>query len=251
MITNQSNYIRLKDNLEYLKLKQFDLKLDEILELTKNNTMSVIEILLKLTDYEVDVKKQNVTQSMIKVANFPYNRTLEEFDFTFNKEISELEIKNIASLKFLENNQNVVFIGSSGVGKTHLATAIGRIAATSRYSTYFIKCHDLIANLKTAQAENRLEQRLKHYTKYRLLIIDEIGYLPLEKGDERLLFQLIDRRYEKKSTIVTSNIPFTEWDSLFYDEKVASAILDRLLHHAIVFPIVGNSYRLKDHIHSE
>lgn len=167
MITNQSNYIRLKDNLEYLKLKQFDLKLDEILELTKNNTMSVIEILLKLTDYEVDVKKQNVTQSMIKVANFPYNRTLEEFDFTFNKEISELEIKNIASLKFLENNQNVVFIGSSGVGKTHLATAIGRIAATSRYSTYFIKCHDLIANL-TKNSSSRKQAWAKVKTLYKV-----------------------------------------------------------------------------------
>ena len=107
------------------------------------------------------------------------------------------------------------------------------MAASSRYSTYFIKYHDLIANLKAALAENRLEQQLKHYSKYRLLIIDEIGYLPLEKGDERLLFQLIDRRYEKKSIIATSNIPFSEWATLFSDDKVASAILDILLHHAM------------------
>ncbi|KXB64074.1 IstB-like ATP-binding protein, partial [Gemella haemolysans] len=166
-------------------------------------------------------------------------------------DINELEIRNLASLNFIENNKNLIFIGNSGVGKTHLATAIGRLAASSRYSTYFIKCHDLIANLKAALAENRLEQRLKHYSKYRLLIIDEIGYLPLEKGDERLLFQLIDRRYEKKSIIATSNIPFSEWATLFSDDKVASAILDRLLHHAHVVPIIGNSYRLKDHVSFE
>ena len=251
MITNRSNYTRLKENLEYLNLKQFNLRLDEIIELTQNRTMSVIDILLKLTDYEVDVKKQNVKESMIKVANFPYNRSLDNFDFLFNSDINELEIRNLASLNFIENNKNLIFIGNSGVGKTHLATAIGRLAASSRYSTYFIKCHDLIANLKAALAENRLEQRLKHYSKYRLLIIDEIGYLPLEKGDERLLFQLIDRRYEKKSIIATSNIPFSEWATLFSDDKVASAILDRLLHHAHVVPIIGNSYRLKDHVSFE
>ena len=241
MITNRSNYTRLKENLEYLNLKQFNLRLDEIIELTQNRTMSVIDILLKLTDYEVDVKKQNVKESMIKVANFPYNRSLDNFDFSFNSDINELEIRNLASLNFIENNKNLIFIGNSGVGKTHLATAIGRLAASSRYSTYFIKCHDLIANLKAALAENRLEQRLKHYSKYRLLIIDEIGYLPLEKGDERLLFQLI----------ATSNIPFSEWATLFSDDKVASAILDRLLHHAYVVPIIGNSYRLKDHVSFE
>ena len=251
MITNISNYTRLKENLEYLNLKQFNHRLDEIIELTQNRTMSVIDILLKLTDYEVDVKKQNVKESMIKVANFPYNRSLANFDFSFNFDINELEIRNLGSLNFIENNKNLIFIGNSGVGKTHLAIAIGRLAASSRYSTYFIKCHDLIANLKAALAENRLEQRLKHYSKYRLLIIDEIGYLPLEKGDERLLFQLIDRRYEKKSIITTSNIPFSEWTTLFSDDKVASAILDRLLHHAHVVPIIGNSYRLKNHISFE
>ena len=251
MITNRSNYTRLKENLEYLNLKQFNHKLDEIIELTQNRTMSVIDILLKLTDYEVDVKKQNVKESMIKVANFPYNRSLDDFDFSFNSDINELEIRNLASLNFIENNKNLIFIGNSGVGKTHLATAIGRLAASSRYSTYFIKCHDLIANLKAALAENRLEQRLKHYSKYRLLIIDEIGYLLLEKGDERLLFQLIDRCYEKKSIIATSNIPFSEWATLFSDDKVASAILDRLLHHAHVVPIIGNSYRLKNHVSFE
>ena len=242
MITNRSNYTRLKENLEYLNLKQLNHRLDEIIELTQNRIMIVIYILLKLSDYEVDVKKQNVKKSMIKVASFSYNRTLDDFDFLFNSDINELEIRNLASLNFIGNNKNLIFIDNSGVGKTHLATEIGRLADSSRYSTYFIKCHNLIENLKATLAENRLEQQLKHYSKYRLLIIDRIGYLPLEKGDERLLFQLIDRRYEKQSIKAISNIPFSEWATLFGDEKVASAILGRLLHHAYVVPIIGNSY---------
>ena len=240
------NYLRLKENLEYLNLKQFELNLDAVLEDSIQGNGSFVDLLLKLTDHEVSVKKQNIKNAMVKVANFPYSKTLEDFDFSFN-EINEYQIRDLSTLRFLDTGQNIVFIGSSGVGKTHLATAIGRAAAMARNSTYFIKCHDLIVNLKSALAENRLEQRLKHYQKYKLLIIDEIGYLPLEKGDERLLFQLIDRRYEKKSTIITTNITFSKWGELFYDEQVASAILDRLLHHAKVISIVGDSYRLKDH----
>lgn len=115
----------------------------------------------------------------------------------------------------------------------------------------FIKCHDLIQNLKKAQLENRLETRLKHYSKYKLLIIDEIGYLPIDKEDAKLFFQLIDLRYEKRSTIFTTNSNFKEWDQIFQDTKIANAILDRILHHASVVTIVGDSYRLKDHIKKE
>ncbi len=164
-ITNRFNYTRLKENLEYINLKQCNHRIDEIIELTQNRTMSVIDILLKLTDYEVDIKKQNVKESMIKVANFPYNRSLDDFDFSFNSDMNQLEIRNLASLNFIENNKNLIFIGNSGIGKTHLATAIGRLTASSRYSTYFIKYHDLLANLKAALVENRLEQRLKYYSK--------------------------------------------------------------------------------------
>ncbi|WNZ00730.1 ATP-binding protein [Helcococcus ovis] len=110
---------------------------------------------------------------------------------------------------------------------------------------------DLIDNLKRAKIENRLEQRIKHYSKYQLLVIDEMGYLPLNEGDEKLLFQIIDKRYENKSTIITTNLNFSEWTKLFYDEKIASAIIDRLLHHATVVSITGNSYRLKEYIREE
>lgn len=248
IVKETSNYLRLKDNLEYLKLKQFTIHIDEFL--SDRNT-SLVEALLKLTDYEVDTKRINAANQMVKTAAFPALKDITSFDFTFQPSIDERQIKDLCQLGFLENNENIVFLGSSGVGKTHLSISIGIEAARQRYSTYFIKCSNLLENLKKAQDENRLEARLKHYASYRLLIIDELGYLPISEGDERLLFQLIDRRYEKKSTIVSTNINFSDWESIFYDVRIANAILDRILHHCSIIQILGESYRLKDIVKSE
>ena len=248
IVKETSNYLRLKENLEYLKLKQFSLHLDELI--AERNT-SLVEALLKLTDYEVDTKRINAANQMVKTAAFPALKDISSFDFSFQPSIDERQIKDLCSLAFLENNENIVFLGSSGVGKTHLSISIGIEAARQRYSTYFIKCSNLLENLKKAQDENRLEARLKHYASYRLLIIDELGYLPINEGDERLLFQLIDRRYEKKSTIVSTNINFSDWEDIFYDIRIANAILDRILHHCSVIQILGDSYRLKDIVMSE
>lgn len=247
-MTLQTNYQRLKENLDYLKLKQCLLHLDETIEQANTQALSHIDWLLKLSDYEVDIKRQNVINHMVKISNFPHLKTLADFDFSFQPQINEAQIRNLASLSFMEQAENIIFLGSSGVGKTHLATSLGIESSRNRRSTYFIKCHDLIQNLKRAKEEGRLEVRLKHYARYQLLIIDEIGYLPLEVGDANLLFQLIDRRYEQKSTIVTSNINFDEWSTILHDERVASAIVDRLLHHAQVISITGDSYRLKNHL---
>lgn len=247
-IKETSNYLRLKENLEYLKLKQFILHIDE--QIADRNT-SLIESLLKLTDYEVDTKRINAANQMVKTAAFPSLKDISSFDFSFQPSINERQIKDLCQLGFLENNENIIFLGSSGVGKTHLSISIGIEAARQRYSTYFIKCSNLLENLKKAQDENRLEARLKHYASYKLLIIDELGYLPINEGDERLLFQLIDRRYEKKSTIVSTNINFSDWESIFYDTRIANAILDRILHHCTVVQIVGDSYRLKDIVNKE
>lgn len=224
------------------------LHLDESITIANEQKLSHIEWLLKLTTYEVEVKRQNIVNSSVKVANFPWLKTLDMFDFTFQPQINETEIRNLASLNFISNKENIIFLGSSGVGKTHLSIAIGILAAKSSQSTYFIKCQDLIQNLKRAQRENRLEERIKHYTRYKVLIIDEMGYLPLNLGDANLLFQIVDRRYETKSTIVTSNLPFGEWVKVLHDERVTNAILDRLLHHCTVVSITGDSYRLKDHV---
>jgi DNA replication protein DnaC len=246
-----TNYQQLLHNLEYLKLKQMTLHLSEVIDFSVNNQMSLIDTLIKLTSYEIDVREQNMIQSMVKVGAFPHLKEIKDFDFNFQPSLNQHQILDFLTLRFIEKNENIVFLGPSGVGKTHLATSVGIAAAKKRTSTYFIKCHELIQNLKRARLENRLEARLKHYTKYKLLIIDEIGYLPIDAEDAKLFFQLIDMRYEKRSTILTTNVNFKSWDEIFQEPKLANAILDRILHHATVVTIVGDSYRLRNHLAKE
>ena len=139
-----------------------------------------------------------------------------------------------------------MFVGSSGVGKTHLATSLGITCAKARYQTYFITFENLITQLKKSIQENRLENRLKFYAKYRVLIIDEIGYMPIDQDTANVFFQLIAKHYEKNSTIITTNMPFSKWGEFFGSATLANAVLDRLLHHSTVISIKGPSYRLKD-----
>ena len=162
---------------------------------------------------------------------------------------TELIVIHPVSTKKLNYTQNH-YVAISKQTFKHPAMDIEKIAK-KRYSTYFIKCHDLIMQLKKAKLENRLEARLKHFFKYKLLIIDELGYLPIEKDDAKLFFQLIDKRYEKRSTIITTNINFNSWDEVFFDPVIANAILDRVLHHAHVVNITGKSYRLKKYTDQE
>lgn len=250
-MNSTTNYQQLLKNLEYLNLKQMILHLNEVVDFSVNNQLSFIDTLIKLTNYEIDVREQNMTQAMVKVGAFPHRKEITDFNFDFQPSINRQQILDFLTLRFIEENENIVFLGTSGVGKTHLATSIGIAAAKKRTSTYFIKCHDLIQNLKKARLENRLESRLKHYAKYKLLIVDEIGYLPIDAEDAKLFFQLVDMRYEKKSTILTTNVNFKEWDTIFQETKLANAILDRILHHATVVTIVGDSYRLKNHLSKE
>lgn len=246
-----TNYQQLLQNLEYLQLKQMGLHLNEVLDFSVHNQLSLVDTLIKLTNYEIDVREQNMVQAMVKVGAFPHLKEIKDFDFSFQPSVNQQQILDFLTLRFIEENENIVFLGPSGVGKTHLATSIGIGAAKKRTSTYFMKCHDLIQNLKKAKLENRLESRLKHYTKYKLLIIDEIGYLPIDPEDAKMFFQLIDMRYEKRSTIFTTNVNFKTWDEVFQEPKLANAILDRILHHATVVTIVGDSYRLKNHLAKE
>lgn len=154
-----------------------------------------------------------------------------------------MDLKN---LRFIENKENIIFVGTPGVGKTHLATSIGIEAAKNRKLTYFINCNNLIGNLKKAQSENRFMNRLNHYAKYTVLIIDEVGFLPIDTEGANMLFQLINKRYENHSTIITTNKGFGKWHEIFGDITLANAILDRLLHHSHIINIAGKSYRLKD-----
>lgn len=199
--------------------------LGEVVDFSINNQLSFVEALVKLINYGIDVREQNMIYSMVKMGSFPHRKEVDVFDFEFQPSINKQQSLDFISLRFLEQKENIVFLGPSGVGKTHLATSISIAAAKKRTSTYFIKCHDLLQNLKRAKIENRLESRLKHYTKYKLLIIDEIGYLPIDPEDAKLFFQLIDMRYEKRSTTLTTNVNFKSWDEVFQDPKIANAIV--------------------------
>lgn len=250
-MSNNSIYRQTVQNLETLRLNQMKLHLDEVAQDVGTQNLSFSEGLLKLTNYEVDFKEKSAAQNMIHAAAFPFVKTLADYDFEFQPSVSEAQMQEFCTLGFLERAENIVFLGSSGVGKTHLATAIGIAAARHHNITYFVKCSSLLQQLRKAKLENRLEARLKHFNRYKLLIIDEIGYLPIDREDSNLFFQLIDMRYEKKSTILTTNINFSEWDSVFYDAVVADAILNRILHHSHVVTITGKSYRLKDFVQQE
>ena len=239
-------YNNVLNNIDELRLEKIKSCLADYLDSIKSRELTPLEILKDLTDMELEAKKVRSAKSRIGIANFPYERTIQDFDFDYQPSINKREIIDLATLRFIEQKQNILFIGSPGVGKTHLATAIGMEAAQKRYITYFISCHDLIAQLCLAYRENRLESRLRHYSKYKLLIIDEIGYLPIDKLGANLFFQLIARRYEKNSIIITTNQPFSKWAEVFDDSVIAAAILDRLLHHSTIINITGKSYRTKD-----
>lgn len=171
---------------------------------------------------------------------------MDDFDFSFQPGIHRKELLELNNLGFIERKNNIIFVGSCGVGKTHLATAIGITSAIARYSTYFISFEALMMQLKKVLQENRLEARMKFFSKYKVLIIDELGYMPIDKDAANLFFQLVAKRYEKHCTIITTNMAFSQWGDIFGSATLANAILDRLLHHSEVISIKGPSYRLKE-----
>ena len=239
-------YSQVISNLQKLKLDKMSTFLSTYLDEINNNNISFLDALFTLTEKEIEFKEQRASEFNIRVAGFPFIKTLDKFDFSFQPSINKNEIMDLATLRFIEEKKNVLLMGSSGVGKTHIATAIGIEAAKKRVSTYFISCHDLITKLTIAHSENRLKDALKTFNKYKLLIIDEIGYLPVDRNGANLFFQLITKRYERSSTIITTNQQFSKWGEIFSDNMLANAILDRLLHHSYVSNITGESYRIKD-----
>lgn len=240
-----SNYNQLLNNLNVLKLAKMEEMLPKLLDGYKDSSKTFIESLLKLTDAEIVSRDERARKINIVVSSFPYVKTIKDFDFNYQPQVNKNQIEDLCTLRFLESKSNIVFIGSPGVGKTHLATAIGVEAASQRVSTYFINFSALMAKIKKAVAEKREEEVIKHYLKYTLLIIDEIGYLPIDKETAYVFFQLIAARYEKRSTILTTNQPFAKWGEVFGDSVIASAIIDRLVHHCEIIKITGTSYRIK------
>jgi DNA replication protein DnaC len=241
-----TNYNRLINNLSILKMDKLVSYMPAFLDYLKDKDISFIDAMAELTEKEIEFRDERATRSNIQVAAFPFRKEINDYDFSFQPSVSKKQILDIASLRFLEANKNILFVGSSGVGKTHLAVSIGIEAAKKRYSTYFINCQTLIEKLNKALYENKFEQKLRHYASYRLLIIDEIGYLPVDKQGANLFFQLIARRYEKKSTIITTNQTFSKWGEVFSDNTLANAILDRLIHHSEIVKITGKSYRIQN-----
>lgn len=241
-----NNYNKLKNNLDSIGLFTFSQNLDYYIDKVNSGELNFLDSLYSMSERELEFRQERVDKSMIKTAHFPFIKTFEDFDFNFQPQLNKEEILDLKNLRFVEKNENIIFVGTSGVGKTHLATAIGIESAKNRLQTYFITANDLISQLKKAQMENTLARRLKHFTSYSVLIIDEVGFLPISKEDSNLFFQLISKRYEKHPTIITTNKSFNKWGEVFGDTVLANAILDRLLHHSKIFSIVGPSYRTKD-----
>jgi len=239
-------YDRIKDNLATLKMSNTLEIMDNYLEHAVKENMPVLEVLDHLFAKEAESRRLKAINTNIQMAGLPYKKTLDDFNFDFQPSIDKAQIMDLATMRFVHNKENVVFLGPPGVGKTHLAVSLGIIAASNRFTTYYVNCHNLIDQINKAHYENRLPEKLKQLSKHSVLIIDEIGYLPMDVQGANLFFQLITKRYEKNTTIFTSNKPFSQWNEVFSDMTIAVAILDWVLDHCSVINIRGESYRLKE-----
>lgn len=242
------HYNALINNLEELELNRIKENIDSYLNAIADGTKTALDAFYELSELEMTFRKEQAVTGCVKVAHFPFLKEIKDFDFGFQPSIDKTKIMDLMTLRFIENSENIIFCGTPGVGKTNLSVSIGIAAATQRYCVYFITFQDLIVQLKKAASENRLDTRIKWFCRYKLLIIDELGYQRMDMDSANLFFNLISKRYEKSSTIITTNSPFSKWADIFQEPVLTNALLDRLLHHCSVININGPSYRLKDQL---
>jgi len=239
----------LRGQLDYLKLQFMREHVEQLLGQAAADGWSHAELLARLVDGEAALRQDRARQRRIRQARFPVLKTLDQFDFTWPVKINRLAIGNLFRLKFIEDKANAILVGGVGLGKSHLAIALGYAACEAGFRVRFTTAIDVINTLSAAHATGRLEAELKKYIRPDLLVMDELGYLPIDKHGADLLFQIISHRYERGSIVLTTNKAFKRWPSIFNnDSTLTSAILDRILHHAETLVIEGKSYRMKDRI---
>lgn len=239
---------KLQEMAERLRLVMLRDNMAELMDMATENRLSPRELLTFLFSKEIEQREANRIRLSTMGAHFPRECTLEGFDVSAQPSLEPGLIRDLSRMEWLETAENVVLVGPPGVGKTHLAIGFGKRAIEMGYAVRFFSASNLLSTLKKAQQEGTLVAKINQLQKFKLLIIDELGYLPFSAEDAALMFQLISKRYESRSTIVTSNRPPSEWGLVFGDPTAATAILDRLLHHCTALVIQGDSYRLRDGI---
>ena len=236
---------RVLENLGRLRLGRIVDQLDALLSDAARGEPTYLDFLDAILREEVGAKQRKRIAMGIQIAHFPAVKTLDDFDFKFQPSVDQKLVRELAVSRYVANAENVLVFGPPGVGKTHLAIGLGRAAVEAGYTVLFTSATALLGALSKAETEGQLAERLAFFAKPKLLVVDELGYLPFEKRSAHLFFQLVARRYEKGAMVITTNQLVTQWGTVFGDEVLAAAILDRLLHHSFTLMIQGESYRLK------